>query len=113
MSRILLVEPHPDIRSLLEIVIVRLGHQPVAYEGTEAGIPDVDAAVVDLDGPGLVVAQRLRARHVPAVFTSIFPPEPELLGLDPVAYLVKPFPLYALEHALTAAVDAAHDLCHH
>jgi DNA-binding response OmpR family regulator len=113
MSRILLVEPHPDIRSLLEIVIVRLGHEPVAHDGADDGIPDVDAAVVDPDGPGLVIARRLRARRVPAVFTSIFPPDRDMLGLDPVAYLVKPFPLYALEHALTAAVDAAHDLCHH
>lgn len=104
-----MVEPHPDIRSLIEIVIVRLGHEPVLHDGADDGIPEVDAAVVDPDGTGLVIAQRLRARSVPTVFTSIFPPERERLDLEPVAYLVKPFPLYALEHAVTAAVDAASD----
>ena len=110
MSRILIVEPHRDIRELLSIVIVRLGHEPVVHEGGDDGIADADAAVVDTDGAGLLVAQRLRARRVPSVFTSIFPAERDALDLEPVAYLLKPFPLYALEHAVTAAVDAARDL---
>lgn len=106
-----MVEPHPDIRSLLEIVIERLGHEAVLPDGTQGGIPHVDAAVVDPDGPGFVIAQRLRARSIPTVLTSIFPPERGSFDLDPVAYLVKPFPLDALEHSLTAAVDAARDVC--
>ena len=110
MSRIFVVERHTDIRALLEIVIARLGHEPVLYDPAEEGIPEVDAAIVDPDGPGLVIAQRLRARRIPAVFTSIFPPERDTLDLEPVAYLVKPFPLYALERALAAAVDASRDL---
>jgi hypothetical protein len=105
------VEPHRDIRELLAIVIVRIGHEPVVHDPADERIAEVDAAVVDPDGAGLVIAQRLRARRVPSVFTSIFPAERDLLALEPVAYLLKPFPLYALEHALTAAVDAAHDLC--
>ena len=109
MSRIFVVEPHPDIRSLLEIVIERLGHEAVLPAAGDEGIPDVDAAVVDPDGAGFVIAQRLRARRVPTVLTSIFPPERDALDLDPVAYLLKPFPLYALEHAVTAAVEAGHD----
>ncbi len=111
MSRILIVEPHRDIRELLSIVIVRLGHEPVLHDGADERIADVDAAVVDPDGAGIMIAQRLRARRVPSVFTSIFPPERDTLDLEPVAYLLKPFPLYALEHAVTAAVDAARDLC--
>jgi hypothetical protein len=110
VSRIFVFERHTDIRSLLEIVIARLAHEPVLYDPAEDGIPDVDAAIVDPDGPGLVVAQRLRARRVPAVFTSIFPPERDTLDLEPVAYLVKPFPLYALARALATAVDASGDL---
>jgi hypothetical protein len=38
------------------------------------------------------------------LFTSIYPPDAEVLDLNPAAYLVKPFPLYALERALEAAL---------
>jgi CheY-like chemotaxis protein len=110
VSRILVVEPHRDIRELLSIVIVRLGHEPVFQDDGDERFADVDAAVVDPDGAGRVAARRLRARRVPSVFTSIFPPEPDILALEPVAYLLKPFPLYALEHAVAAAVDSARDL---
>jgi hypothetical protein len=50
------------------------------------------------------VAAGLRARDVPVLFTSIYPAEQEALDLKPSAYLVKPFPLYALERALEAAL---------
>jgi hypothetical protein len=39
------------------------------------------------------------------LFTSIYPPDAEALDLEPAAYLVKPFPLYALERALEAALS--------
>ena len=38
------------------------------------------------------------------LFTSIYPPGKDALALAPAAYLVKPFPLYALERALQAAL---------
>jgi hypothetical protein len=41
---------------------------------------------------------------VPVLFTSIYPPSDDLLGLGPVAYLVKPFPLSTLERALEQAL---------
>ncbi len=46
----------------------------------------------------------LRSRNVPVLFTSIYPPDAAVLDLEPAAYLVKPFPLYALERALEAAL---------
>ena len=114
MSRILVVEPHRDIRSLLEIVIARLGHEAVVHDATEELVADVDAAVIDPGQPGaLVIAQRLSARCVPTVLTSIFPPDRDALDLGPVAYLVKPFPLYALEDALATALEHAGHLCPH
>ena len=45
---------------------------------------------------------------MPVLFTSIYPADAEVLDLEPAAYLVKPFPLYALERALEAAL--AHTL---
>jgi len=109
VARILIVEPHRDIRTLLEIVVTRLGHVPVVHDGTDREVAmDVDAAVIEPgEGAGLALAERLRSEGVGVVFTSIFPPAGEALLLEPVAYLVKPFPLYALEDALTAALAAA------
>ena len=106
MARILIVEPHADIRSLLELVINRLGHEPVVYNGGTEDPMNVDAAVIEPgEGPGISVARQLRPRGVEVVFISIFPAEQAALDLKPSAYLVKPFPLYALENALTAALE--------
>jgi DNA-binding response OmpR family regulator len=101
VARVLICEPHDDISALLELVVRRLGHEPVPYMGGGVDHLDLDAAVIE---PGeesaFKIAQSLRARDVPVLFTSIYPAEQEALDLGPVAYLVKPFPLYALERAL-------------
>jgi hypothetical protein len=56
------------------------------------------------EASALEVAKSLRGRNVPVLFTSIYPPDAGVLELKPAAYLVKPFPLYALERALEAAL---------
>jgi transaldolase len=76
----------------------------VAYAGGDPGF--VDAAVIEPgEEGGLALARKLRARGIPVLFTSIYPAERHVLELEPSAYLVKPFPLYALERALGAAID--------
>jgi len=108
VARILIFEPHADIRSLLELVVHRLGHEAVLVDDANAALLPVDAAVIEPgDGNGLPLAQRLRAQGTPIVFASIFPPDNELLALGPVAYLVKPFSLYELETALCDALGDA------
>ena len=106
VARVLICEPHDDISALLELVVRRLGHEPVPYAGGSVDHLDLDAAVIE---PGeesaFKLAQALRARNVPVLFTSIYPAEQEALDLKPSAYLVKPFPLYALERALESALD--------
>jgi CheY-like chemotaxis protein len=108
VARVLICEPHDDISALLELVVRRLGHEPVAFRGGELDHTGVDAAVVE---PGekaaLRLARKLRDRGVPVLFTSIYPADEEVLGLGPAAYLVKPFPLYALERALEQALQAS------
>jgi DNA-binding response OmpR family regulator len=105
VARVLICEPHDDISALLELVVRRLGHEPIAFGGGDVDHIRVDAAVIE---PGeesaLQVARSLRSRSVPVLFTSIYPPDPRMLDLKPAAYLVKPFPLYALERALEAAL---------
>jgi DNA-binding response OmpR family regulator len=106
VARILIAEPHPDVRTLLELVVRRLGHEAIVGGGDdELDLSEVDAGVIEPgEGSGLPVARRLRALGRPVVFTSIFPADDETLGLEPAAYLVKPFALHKLESALAAAL---------
>lgn len=105
MARVLICEPHDDITALLELVVRRLGHDPVfSMAGSDDHGP-VDAAVIEPGEPvGMDLARSLRAQGVPVLFTSIYPADTEALELTPAAYLVKPFPLYALERALQSAL---------
>jgi DNA-binding response OmpR family regulator len=106
VARVLICEPHDDISALLELVVRRLGHDPVTYRGEDIDVLGVEAAVIEPgEAAGLRVARSLCARKIPVLFTSIYPADAELLGLEPAAYLVKPFPLYALERALEAALE--------
>jgi DNA-binding response OmpR family regulator len=83
----------------------RLGHEPVAFNGGAVDHIGIDAAVIEPgEASALEVARALRARQVPVLFTSIYPADAEVLELEPAAYLVKPFPLYALERALELAL---------
>ena len=105
MARVLICEPHDDISALLELVVRRLGHEPVTFVGGDVGRDEVDAAVIEpSEASALRLARSLRAQDVPVLFTSIYPAEPEILDLKPAAYLVKPFPLYVLERALESAL---------
>jgi DNA-binding response OmpR family regulator len=105
VARILIVEPHADIRALFEHVVRRAGHEPVVAEPGGGGPPEVDAAVIEPgDRHGLTIARRLREHGLPFVFASIFPAEQEMLDLEPSAYFVKPFALVELEHALANAL---------
>lgn len=101
MAKILIVEPHADIRALLELVVRRLRHEPVLHEGGDVVPEGIDAAVVEPgDGAGLRLARSLRAAGIPVLFASIYPPNAETAEIGSSAYLVKPFPLYELEVAL-------------
>ena len=110
MARILICEPHDDIGALLELVVRRLGHEPATYEevGGAADLSAFDAAVIEPgEERGLRLARALRSTNVPVLFTSIYPADRDVLALEPAAYLVKPFTLYALERALVTALASA------
>ena len=83
----------------------RLGHEPVTFAGGPVDYIGIDAAVIEPgEASALEVARSLRLQDVPVLFTSIYPADAEVLELHPAAYLVKPFPLYALERALEQAL---------
>jgi CheY-like chemotaxis protein len=101
---ILVIEPDPDVRALIELVIRRLGHEPVSLRGQEPE-PRMDAAVIEPGAdPSLVTASLLGRRGTGIVFASIYTSERAALDLKPAAYLLKPFSVPALETALAVAL---------
>jgi CheY-like chemotaxis protein len=110
--RILVVEPHAEVRALLGHVVERLGHEAVFPSGRRGEVlPDghVDVLLLEpADPAALSTAERLRrrCRELPIVCTSIYPDLDRASSLSPLAYLIKPFGLAELERALCAAVEA-------
>jgi CheY-like chemotaxis protein len=105
VARVLICEPHPEVRELLRRIVVRLGHEPL--------LDDADLAPVDLivlepaHAPSVERAQAFRAAggETPIVCASIALPDAGSRRLEPAAYLVKPFALPELERALDRALD--------
>ena len=109
MARILICEPHPDLRVLLEAVVRRAGHEPVGPgELTNDDVPEL-MILEPASADSLTAANGLRRRleDLPIIFTSILPPSPETSALRPAAHLMKPFRLGELETAIASALVAA------
>jgi hypothetical protein len=107
VTEILVLEPDPEVRALSERAITRLGHRPAFANGDVSALGDVDVVVVEPGSPpDLDIAVALRAERptLPIVCASIYPANG--FGLDPVAFLEKPFRLSALEHAIGCAISA-------
>jgi DNA-binding response OmpR family regulator len=106
VARVLISEPHPDCRALLELVVQRAGHDPLGFgelaDGDDPGLLILEPVSAD----GLALAHRLRGRfeELPIICTSIRPPSPATETLRPAVYLVKPFRLADLESALATAL---------
>jgi DNA-binding response OmpR family regulator len=106
MARILIHEPHPDVRVLLEAIVRRAGHHPVGHgELTSDDAPEL-MILEPASADGLAAAARLRRRleGLPIICASIEPPTLASRALHPVAYLVKPFRLDELEAAISRAL---------
>jgi CheY-like chemotaxis protein len=108
MAWILISEPHPDLRVLIEAVVRRTGNEPVGQG--ELTIDDAPAVMIlePASADGLAAAARLRRRleFLPIICASIYPPTDESCALHPVAHLIKPFRLRELEAAITSALAA-------
>jgi DNA-binding response OmpR family regulator len=111
-ARVLVGEPYPEVRSLVERVLAQLGHEAVAHDADwdADGLPDVDVLILEPsleNGAELVDALRRRKPELPVICTASHPPAREVERLAPMAYLVKPFALAELEEALRGAVAQA------
>jgi CheY-like chemotaxis protein len=106
MARILISEPHPDLRVLIEAVVRRTGNEPVGH-GELIG-EDAPAAMIlePASADGLAAAAQLRRQleDLPIICASSFPPTDESCALAPVAHLIKPFRLRELEAAIVSAL---------
>jgi DNA-binding response OmpR family regulator len=106
MARILIHEPHPDVRVLLAAVVRRAGHDPVGHgELTNDDTPEL-MILEPASADGLAAAAKLRRRleDLPIICTSIEPPTLATRALQPVAFLLKPFQLGELEAAIGRAL---------
>jgi hypothetical protein len=106
MARILISEPHPDLRVLIEAVVRRTGNEPVG-QGQLIGADGPAAMILEpASAEGLAAAALLRSRleDLPIICASIYPPTDESSALSPVAHLIKPFRLRELEVAIVSAL---------
>jgi hypothetical protein len=104
VARILICEPHHEVRELLSRIVIRLGHDPVLED---AQLGPVDAILLEpAHAPSVERAAAFKAvdEETPIVCASIELPNAGTRRLSPVAYLVKPFALPDVERALSLAL---------
>jgi CheY-like chemotaxis protein len=116
MARILISEPHEDVRRLLVRMLGRLGHEPVVVTvPAPEQLLNADVLVVEPAAPiGAVLAQaaRLVNPSLPLVCASVAAPPAELaeLGVVFAASLVKPFTTAQLSVAINRSLRIVHHL---
>jgi CheY-like chemotaxis protein len=109
VATILIVDPDPATRSLLEVLVLRLGHRPIGqWELSEDESPDL-MLLEPASRVGLRLASRLRRRlpQLPILCVSIEPPSPETQELGVRGHVMKPFRRSQLERALESALIPA------
>jgi CheY-like chemotaxis protein len=102
VATILIVDPDPATRSLLELLIARLGHRPVGPREWVGGVrPDL-LLLEPASAPGLRLARGVRRRfpELPILCVSIDGPTAESRALGAVEHLMKPFRRAELDSAL-------------
>jgi two-component SAPR family response regulator len=105
VATVLIVDPDPATRSLLELLLLRLGHRPIGpREWVEGEEPDV-LLLEPASKPGVRLARGVRRRfpHLPILCVSIDGPTSDSSELGPVVHVMKPFRRSQLETALEQA----------
>jgi DNA-binding response OmpR family regulator len=117
MARLLVVEDDPDVRDLISMRLVMVGHRVIAMPDADLAVASVDhfgqpdayvldIGLPDMNGFELLTSLRARLPAVPAIFLSASARESDIrrgreLG---AAYLTKPFTACALLDAIDDAV---------
>jgi len=111
MARILISEPHADVRRLLVRIVARLGHEPLApLAPSPEQLRGADLFLIEPSAPiGAVLAQaaHLIDPAMPLVCVSVEPPPQDLLdlGIEFAASLLKPFTLEELHDTIELALS--------
>ncbi len=113
MARIIISEPHADVRALVARMVLQLGHEPIVLR---TPMPEqflgADLFLVepaDPIGAVLVKAASLIAPEMPIVFVSVeAPPE---LDVEPAAHVMKPFTGEQLRGAIDRALALGRRRC--
>jgi CheY-like chemotaxis protein len=104
VARILILEPHSDVRDLIVHVVEHVGHEAVLGED---GTDPVDVMLLEPESPTLrAVAWRVldRRPQTTVVCVSIGPPTTVSTALAPAVHVLKPFSLGELKQALADAL---------
>ncbi len=111
MATILIMDPDPATRSLLEVLVLRLGHRPIGQRELSEGENPELMLLEPASRAGLRLAARLRRRfpQLPILCVSIDPPDWETRELGVAGHLMKPFRRSQLERALESALIPAAD----
>jgi CheY-like chemotaxis protein len=106
VATILIVDPDPATRSLLELLCLRLGHNPIGpREWVDGKEPDL-LLLEPASRPGVRLARGVRRRFpdLPVLCVSIDNPSEDTRQLGAVGHLMKPFRRTQLERALEQAL---------
>jgi two-component SAPR family response regulator len=106
MATILIADPDPATGSLLEVLVLRLGHRPIGqWELAEDETPDL-MLLEPASRVGLRQALELRDRNreMPILCVSIDPPCDEFRLLGVSGHVMKPFRRSQLERAIESAL---------
>jgi len=111
VATILIMDPDPATRSLLEVLVLRLGHRPIGQRELSEGENPELMLLEPASRAGLRLAARLRRRlpQLPILCVSIDPPDWETRELGVAGHLMKPFRRSQLERALESALIPAAD----
>jgi CheY-like chemotaxis protein len=109
VATILIVDPDPANRSLLELLCLRLGHRPIGPREWVAGEEPDLLLLEPASRPGLRLARGVRRRfpRLPILCVSIDGENLETRALEPVDHVMKPFRRSRLEAALEQALTRA------
>jgi len=106
VATILIADPDPGTWTLLELLVLRLGHRPIGQrELAEGEQPDL-MLLEPSSRLGLRQAQGLRRRlpQLPVLCVSIDGPSTETRELNPVGHVMKPFRRIELERKIQQAL---------
>ena len=107
VTRVLIVEPNREVRTLIERTVQLLGHEAIVHDSARGGPPfHVDVLLIEPAAArerDFAHALRQLLPELPTVICSVRGKDAELASLRPVRHVVKPFSRSELEQALRAA----------